>query len=174
MYLPAFNDDGLLPTGTYPLTFSELKKSHLITGTSSQHDKWDSLWRLKLIENAEILMAQLWEEEIEEIFLDGSFVEDKCHPNDIDGYYNCTVLKYIQLRERHTIWDLNQRIPFQGKSKPLMWSKYRVEFYPHYVDLAYKTGIQDEFGNDLEFPSAFRRNRENKQKGIIQVIKEKK
>ncbi len=32
---------------------------------------------------------QLWPVGIREIYADGSFVEDKDHPNDIDGYFVC-------------------------------------------------------------------------------------
>lgn len=172
MPLPAFTDDGLLPPGTYQLTFQELKKSHLVTGASSRNDEWNSLWRLKLVENAEILVTQLWEAGVQKVFLDGSFVEDKCRPGDIDGYYDCDSLENFvknispTLRLIDTIWD------WRELGKPRTWIKYKVEFYPHYGQLA---GIPDEFGNQQTFPAAFRKTRDTYQsKGIIQVIKEKK
>ncbi|MGV8122695.1 MAG: hypothetical protein AB2L14_23285 [Candidatus Xenobiia bacterium LiM19] len=51
-----------------------------------------------------------------------------------------------------------------------MWHKYRVELYPHFGQLS---GIRDEFGNDLQFPAAFRKTRGASplQKGIVKIIK---
>jgi hypothetical protein len=51
-----------------------------------------------------------------------------------------------------------------------MWWIYRVELYPH---LKQGTGIHDRYGNELQFPAAFRRSRSGlKEKGIIKVIPE--
>ena len=48
-----------------------------------------------------------------------------------------------------------------------MWHQYRVELYPHYGQLS---GIRDKFGNELEFPSAFRLSRrDGKPRGIIKI-----
>src|SRR5215212_5740764 len=67
------------------------------------------------------------------------------------------------------------RSPYRNQPKwqlP-MWHRYRVELYPHYVDLPIalqRTGIRDEFGNDLHFPAAFRKSRrEHKPKGIVKI-----
>jgi hypothetical protein len=46
-----------------------------------------------------------------------------------------------------------------------MWHKYRVELFP-YVP-GYPSGIKDQFGYDLEFPSAFRISRQFTPKGIV-------
>lgn len=86
MTLPMFTNDGVLPAGDYPLTLSALRQSHLVTGTLSGSADWDAGWRETLVENLGIVARQLWQVGITEIFLDGSFVEDKDHPNDIDGY----------------------------------------------------------------------------------------
>lgn len=40
-----------------------------------------------LVNNLEILVNQLYIVGIDEIFIDGSFVEDKASPSDIDGYF---------------------------------------------------------------------------------------
>jgi len=49
-----------------------------------------------------------------------------------------------------------------------MWHKYRVELYPHVPGLM--SGIRDQHGNELEFPSAFRQcRRDSEPKGIIKV-----
>lgn len=48
-----------------------------------------------------------------------------------------------------------------------MWHVYRVELYPHFGQ---GTGILDRFGNELDFPSAFRiSRRDDTQKGIVEI-----
>ena len=48
-----------------------------------------------------------------------------------------------------------------------MWHHYRVELYPH---CGLPSGIKDAYGNDLEFPSAFRQSRrDGKPRGIIKI-----
>ena len=91
--IPEFNSDGLLPPGDYEITIAELKGSILVAGPqdNKQVPNWDQGWRLWLVENLEILATQLWKVGITDIFVDGSFAEDKEHPNDIDGYFVCDV-----------------------------------------------------------------------------------
>jgi hypothetical protein len=88
--LPPFDPSALLPSGDYEMTLEELKDSMLAEGPGEGYPDWDSRWRLGLVENLEILVGQLWEVGVTEIFVDGSFVEDKDHPNDIDGYFECS------------------------------------------------------------------------------------
>lgn len=59
------------------------------------------------MENLEILSRQLLQVGIREVFADGSFVEDKDHPNDIDGYFVCGVdeLKTGELARRLNLLD---------------------------------------------------------------------
>ena len=89
--LPAFTAEGLLPPGDYVLTLKELRKSLLVVGPKGKKTilGWDAVWRLQLVENLGIMCRQLWQIGISEIFVDGSFAEDKSHPNDIDGYFEC-------------------------------------------------------------------------------------
>jgi len=48
-----------------------------------------------------------------------------------------------------------------------MWNAYRVELYPHFGQLS---GIRDRFGNELEFPSAFRLSRrDGRPRGIVKI-----
>ncbi len=93
MKIPQFIDDGVLPPpGYFELTIPELKNSILIRGPedSLKGNHWDISWRMKLvIKNLEIMVMQLNQVGITEVFIDGSFVEDKDHPNDIDGYFVC-------------------------------------------------------------------------------------
>jgi len=38
------------------------------------------------------MVQQLWTVGVTEIFVDGLFAEDKDHPNDIDGYFECDMM----------------------------------------------------------------------------------
>ncbi len=89
--IPPFDSDGLLPPGDYELSIDELRQSRLVrsAGDRNTDSTWDAVWREQLVGGLEILVRQLWRVGIREIFADGSFVEDKDHPNDIDGYFVC-------------------------------------------------------------------------------------
>jgi hypothetical protein len=52
---------------------------------------WDAAWRESLVGNLEVMTRQLWQVGIREVFADGSFVEEKGSPNDIDGYFVCAL-----------------------------------------------------------------------------------
>jgi hypothetical protein len=177
--LPDFTADDLLPPGEYQLTFEQLRQSVLVLGSPSQTD-WDIPWRLKLVENLEVMVGQLWQVGISEIFVDGSFAEAKPRPNDIDGYFVCearrlysgqlqTELNQLDPYQIWT-WDSASRTALKGypKKQLPMWHQYRVELFPHYGQLC---GIQDQHGNALEFPAAFRLSRSGKPKGIIQIVR---
>lgn len=126
--LPGFTDADLLPPGDYELT---------------------------LVENLAVMAGQLWQIGIEEIFVDGSYAEDKVHPNDIDGYFCCELKRLasgelereLNRLDPHKVWTWapESRRPFRGypKRQLPMWHIYRVELYPHYGQLC---GIRDEFG----------------------------
>ena len=77
--------------GDHEVSFEELRESLLVHGPSDreQYPDWDVSWRKRLAESLEVLTRQLWHLGIREVFADGSFVEDKDHPNDIDGYFVC-------------------------------------------------------------------------------------
>lgn len=182
MKLPNFTDEGVLPVGDYELTFAELRSSHLVTGDGNSSPGWDTAWRGYLVGNLEVMVQHLWSIGIDRISINGSFVENKIHPNDIDGYFECAVLDFVtgQLeRDLNTqdpykiwTWALHSRRPDTNSTKwqlP-MWHQYRVELYPHYPGLL--TGTKDKFGNDLEFPAAFRKSRtHDRPKGIVRIIK---
>src|ERR1700732_4902670 len=89
--LPPFTLDGVLPPGDYALSLAELGTSTLVTGSTNGSTTWDVPWRTRLVRNLGVMAAQLWQVGITAIFVDGSFVEDKDHPNDIDGYFECDV-----------------------------------------------------------------------------------
>jgi hypothetical protein len=127
--LPPFNADGLLPVGDYHLTLTELRRSILVTGPRSQHahSNWDSNWRLWLVDQLALMAEQLWLVGLDEIFLNGSFVEDKDHPNDIDGYFVCDRDDFVsgQLQKALNVldpqkvltWDPKSRLPYRGYPK---------------------------------------------------------
>lgn len=178
--LPPFTTEGLLPPGDFVLTLAELERSMLVDGPVERdaYPGWDTAWRRKLIENLGVLVHQLWQVGVTEVFVNGSFAEDKEHPNDIDGYFECELMplasgqlqQELNLLDPHKIWtwDPATRRPYHGypKLQLPMWHRYRVELYPHIGQLS---GIQDEHGNQLTFPSAFRLSRDGKPKGIVKI-----
>lgn len=113
--LPPFTNDGLLPPGDYRLTLDELRESFLVGGLG--HPTWDDSWRLRLVDNLEVLVKQLWQVGVTDIFADGSFAEDKDHPNDIDGYFVCdqdrltsgALQRELNLLDSHKIWTWDPR-----------------------------------------------------------------
>lgn len=180
--IPPFNPDGLLPPGDYEVAFAELRRSVLVLGPGdpSEYPTWDTDWRSQLVHNLEVLTRQLWQVGITEVFADGSFAEDKDHPNDIDGYFVCDLdrLKSGELtRDLNLLdpfkvwtWDPASRQPYRGypKRQLPMWHRYRVELYPHVRGLG--SGIRDKHGHEMEFPSAFRQSgRDGTPRGIVKI-----
>ena len=127
--LPAFTEDGLLPAGDYVLTIDELKTSMLVLGPGEpkDHATWDSPWRERLLSNLAILVDQLQTVGINDVYINGSFVENKDHPNDIDGYFVCDLHRLasgelerdLNLLDPHKIWtwDPASRRPYRGYPK---------------------------------------------------------
>ncbi len=178
--LPEFTDDGLLPPGDYVLSLADLRASMLVRGPGPSHPDWNAAWRARLVDNLAVLARQLWQVGITDIFIDGSFVEDKDHPNDIDGYFVCDLMDLAsgRLETRLNLldpakvwtWDPASRRPYRGypKKQLPMWHAFRVELYPHVGQLS---GICDRYGNELEFPSAFRLSRrDGRPRGIIRIV----
>jgi Family of unknown function (DUF6932) len=180
--LPEFNADGVLPAGDYPLTLAQLRASMLVVGPGvATYPNWDSQWRAQLVDNLSTMVNQLWQVGVSEIFVDGSFVEDKDHPNDIDGYFEAD---FVSFYTRSLEQRLNAIDPFKAwtweeasrrhdanscKRQLPMWFIYHVELYPH---VGLPTGIVDRYGNQQQFPAAFRRSRNAfKPKGIIKIVR---
>jgi hypothetical protein len=179
MSLPSFTAEGLLPPGDYDLTIPELRASFLVTGEGIPSSTWDAPWRSRLVDNLETLAGQLWQVGIRDIFIDGSFVEDKDHPNDIDGYFDCalealasgSLARDLNALDPYKVWtwQASQRRfdPGTGKGQLPMWYRYRVELYPNYGQ---SSGITDRHGHPLLFPAAFRVRRSTyEQKGIVRL-----
>jgi len=180
--IPGFTDGGMLPPGEYEVTLDELRRPILVVGPKGKDTRpnWDAPWRRRLVDNLEVLAGQLWQVGIVDIFVDGSFAEDKDHPNDIDGYFVCNLMRLasgelereLNLLDPYKVWtwDPASRRPYRGypKNQLPMWHRYRVELYPHFSGLP--SGIKDEHGDELEFPSAFRRSRrDGKPRGIVKI-----
>ena len=182
--ISAFDQDGLLPPSDYEVSFDELRRSALVLGPDDPKGRssWDAAWREELVSNLETLTRQLWRTGIHQIFADGSFAEDKDHPNDIDGYFVCDLIqlktgeleRQLNLLDPFKIWtwDAASRKPYRGypKKQLPMWHRYRVELYPHVPGLGFGSGIRDKHGHELEFPSAFRQSRrDGKPRGILKI-----
>jgi hypothetical protein len=178
--IPNFTTAGMLPPGDYTATFDELRQSVLVIGAEERSPNWDSDWRLYLVDQLEILARELWRIGITNIYADGSFAEEKDHPNDVDGYFECDRIAFLSgqierelnLINPHKVWtwDPATRRPFRAYPKPQlpMWHHYRVELWPHYGQ---SSGIVDQHGYELDFPAAFRKSRDHHQpRGIVQLV----
>lgn len=164
------------------MTLAEIRDSVLVKGPGSGSEGWDKEWRAKLVDNLEILAKQLWwEAGNEEIYINGSFVEDKLHPNDIDGYFVCDeetwasgeLKRKLNALDEDKIWDWSagSRKRYRGypKKQLRMWRKYRMDLYPH---IGQGTGVLDANGNEMEFPALFRAVRSTgKEKGIVKLVR---
>jgi len=164
-----------LAPGDYAVTLDELEASFLVTGEGVGASQWDAGWRQRLVGNLRILVVQPWSVGVHAIYVDGSFVDEKDHPNDIDGYFECD-LRYLatgalerdlNALDPHKVWtwDPRSRRPDRNSAKGQlpMWHTYRVELYPH---IGQPSGIRDRHGNPLQFPAAFRKTRTgNRPKG---------
>jgi hypothetical protein len=147
-----FTLEGVLNPGDYEMTLDELRTSSLVVGPGDSAT-WDVAWRLNLVGNLQVLVEQLWSVGVTEIFVDGSFAEHKDHPNDIDGYFECSLkelasgelTRKLNLLDAHKVWTWSpsQRRPYPGSPKKQlpMWHVYRVELYPHVGQLS---GIRDK------------------------------
>lgn len=178
MLLPLFDEGGVLPEGTYEITLDRLNRSFLVTGEGVGDPRWDARWRAKLVENLGILVVQLRKAGIREVYVGGSFVEAKSHPNDIDGWFPCDVgliasgeLMYrLNALDPHAswTWDPRARRRYRGypKGQLPMWHRYRVELWPDYGQ---SFGVADERGAELGFDAAFRRSRTGAPRGVLKI-----
>jgi len=173
--LPPFNADGVLPPGDYELTIEQLLASSLVVARGAIPG-WNAGWRRRLVENLSVLVGHLVTVGITRVYVDGSFVEDKPVPNDVDGYFECEADRWLtgdlpdRLRALDPVWtwESSRREPFRDYPKPQlpMWHKYRVELFP---DFGQFCGILDDRGRPLTFAQAFRQSREFRPKGIIRI-----
>ena len=179
----AFNEAGLLPEGDYSLTLDQLRKSMLVAGPDPKNDSWDVEWREHLVDNLAIIVRQLWEVGITEIYVDGSFAEARAHPNDIDVYFECD-LKYLASGElekrlneidpaKSWTWDDERRQHDEntGKGQLPMWWAYRIEAWPDYGQGS--TVIHPITKMEMTHRELFRISRSGgTPKGIIKIVRE--
>lgn len=174
-----FNQNGVLPPGDHELTIEELKQSILVLGDGSS-TSWDTEWRAYLVANVEVLALQLAKVGYRTLFLNGSFVEKKDRPNDIDGYFDCDrndlatgrLVNALNSLDQYNVWtwDPSSRKPYAGYTKLQlpMWHVYRVELYPN---TGLPSGLKNSSGQSLRFDQAFRQVRfEDTPKGIIKLV----
>ena len=117
--IPPSDAWGVLPPGDHAATFAELRASPLVFGPTDRPDEWDEDWRDHLVSQAEILVRQLWAVGVTEVFLDGSFAEDKPRPNDVDGYFTCDLRRFasgelqreLNALDPHSVWTWDPRRP---------------------------------------------------------------
>jgi hypothetical protein len=178
---PQFNERGYLPPGDYEVTLTELRGSLLVQGSGQPN--WDSEWRAFLVDNLAIIVRQLWQAGLTEIFVNGSFVEERDHPNDIDIYFECDLFDFASgaIEERLNAidpmrswtWDDEKRKYDEktGKAQLPMWHHYHVEAWPDFGQGS--TVIHPITKQELTHPELFRITRIGANpKGILKIIKE--
>jgi hypothetical protein len=176
-----FNEDGSLPPGDHEMSLASLRESVLVNGTRNPgSEDWDAHWRAHLVDQLGVLCGHLWNVGISEIFVDGSFVTDKSHPGDIDGYFVCEFgqfhsNQFRRLLDLDPVWDLRTKsLDVMGKPKPLMWHKYSVELFPHFLPpfSDQSAATIDQAGRAVLFPEFFRYGRDGKPRGIVRITRE--
>lgn len=180
MPIPSRFENGCLRPGDYEATLDELRTSLLVHGSGQPN--WDSEWRASLVENLAMIVRQLWQAGISNIFVNGSFVEERDHPNDIDVYFECELLDFASgvVEERLNAvdplkswtWDDEKRRydDKTGKAQLPMWHAYHVEAWPDYGQGS--TVIHPITGVELTHPELFRITRIGANpKGIIKIIR---
>lgn len=185
--LPAsFSEEGVLPPGEYSMTLDQLKTSMLVNGpTEDLPEGWEQAWRLELVENLKIMVEQLRQEGITEIFIDGSFATDKPKPGDIDGYFVVKkpdetpgwkfeeeLCERLNRRDPHKVWtwkDADRKKPVPtSKGQLPMWWQYHVEFWPEYGQ--WSGQIHPVTQKQLTHAELFRITKTGIDKGIIRLL----
>ena len=175
----SFNVLGAL-SEDHEVTLNEIRRSLLVRGPEPLTLSWDRRWRATLVDNLEILVRELWAAGLSTIYIDGSFVQDKDHPGDIDGCFECdfndwnsgSLEKRLNQLAAKKVWgwgaDATRLV--LGTSRLLMWATYRVELHPYFPE--FPTGIimDDEF---VPFPDAYHRFRGRPEtKGLLKLRKD--
>jgi hypothetical protein len=178
--IPLFNADGLLPSDA-DATLAELAASILVHGPSGAGPGWDQKWREQLVANLNVVAGRFWATGmVQELWIDGSFVERCDAPGDVDGYFvlhsprdwaSGAFQARLNALEGQALWDWDpsRRVLFPGSSvpKPPFWGRYRVELFPEFGRAA---GIPGPAGQNLTFAQGFRQQRGTfRSKGIVRL-----
>lgn len=177
----SFTGAGLLPHDVQT-TLEDLEASWLVSGVGVPLDDWSVDLRRDLVQNLR-RVVELFEAAggVDELWINGSFVEQNPAPGDIDGYF--TLLDPKEWRSRAFqqrlelrdpgIWtwkEQDRRQCWSPERKPPFWCKYRVELYP---DLGRPSDIQAADGTFLLYRDAFRQQtRTSERKGIVKLVRQ--
>ncbi len=171
-----FNAAGVLPQD-YEVTLEEIRQSLLVNGPEPIKPNWDVNWRRNLVDNAEVLVRQLWDAGITTVYLNGSFVQSIGHPGDIDGCFECDYEEWASgaLADRlnkaapKKVWgwaETDFRLVL-GKPRLAMWASYKVELYPYCPGRS--MGLRNDNGEFIKFPDAYRWTKDGSPKGILKL-----
>jgi hypothetical protein len=171
------------------LTFAQLQDSMLVKGPKTGSPNWDTQWRGFRTLSGEAFWPPTcgrWRTRcgtsgVEYLVLDGSFVEQKDHPNDIDACFPIARENWVSGRvelglnrnrsEHVWTWDPGERYKSKDPRAPHpklpFWHKYRIDLWPDYGQGA----IDHEHLGWLTFEQAFRRTRAGHPKGIVKVLR---
>jgi len=155
--LPEFDHEtGYLPPGVHYATLEEIRERFGKT-----------VCRSRLVANLLVVVRQLWNAGVQEVFIDGSFCTATPVPNDIDGYwvyvpaFDPTKVDPVLLQ-----MDIFVADPSTGEAVRPMKLRYGVEFFVHPLNRATASG--------LSYPVFFSRSRDGVPRGYVCVIKDER
>jgi len=150
--IPPFDaDTGALPPGDHQATLGEIAARFGFT-----------LRRRWLLKGLRAAVEALWAAGVQQIFVDGSFCTEKPDPGDIDGYWVEPDDGVYERIDPYWIDFQLVAVAHLGMRKWRMWIDHGVEFFVH-------PAMQP--APELGFPEFFRRDRDGRARGIIQVIR---
>jgi hypothetical protein len=151
--LPPFDEEtGYLPPGVHDAALDEIKQRFGST-----------VRRSRLVANLRLVVQQLWDAGVAEIFIDGSFCTSTPIPNDIDGYW-----VYVKGLDRAKLdpvllqFDRVVTDPSTGEPVRPMKLRYGVEFAVHPINRATPFG--------LSYPEFFSRSRDGVPRGYVRIV----
>lgn len=130
--IPAFDENGNLPPGTYKVTLEDIKTS--LTGSKRRQDLFIGL---------EQAVNNLKVAGVLQIYIDGSFTTNKNDPDDIDGCWVPNINIDMKILD-FVFWD--RKFPRQK-----MKDKYGVDFMIDGIDLGSQgCPIREHFQKDKD------------------------